>query len=128
MEKEKEATHQVLDLIYTPDEGQECYEGTEQECYDFIQEQEEWSGAAFLYKVVPIVRKSALARDFRTDVNAHLMDIYSGIGIDRPINHDQILDFVAEDIQESADPLNWHSGDVAIAFRRWIEAQFISDC
>ena len=49
-----EATHQVLDLVYTPDEGQECYEGTEQECYDFIQQQ---GGAIFMYKVVPIVRK-----------------------------------------------------------------------
>ena len=49
-----EATHQVLDLVYTPDEGQECFEGTEQECYDFIQQQ---GGATFMYKVVPIVRK-----------------------------------------------------------------------
>ena len=49
-----EATHQVLDLVYTPDEGQECYEGTEQECYDFIQQQ---GDAIFMYKVVPIVRK-----------------------------------------------------------------------
>ena len=49
-----EATHQVLDLVYTPDEGQECYEGTEQECYDFIQQQ---GDAIFMYKVVPIVHK-----------------------------------------------------------------------
>jgi len=48
-----EATHQVLDLVYTPGEGQECFEGTEQECYDFINQQ----GATFMYKVVPIVRK-----------------------------------------------------------------------
>lgn len=44
------ATHQVLDLVYTPEEGQECFEGTEQECYDFINEQ---GGATFMYKVVP---------------------------------------------------------------------------
>lgn len=55
-----EATHQVLDLVYTPDEGQECFEGTEQECYDFIQQQ---GGATFMYKVVPIVRNSALANE-----------------------------------------------------------------
>ena len=48
-----EATHQVLDLVYTPDEGQECFEGTEQECYNFIQQQ---GNATFMYKVVPIVR------------------------------------------------------------------------
>jgi len=45
-------THTVLDLVYTPDEGQECFSGTEQECYDFINEQ---GGAIFTYKVVPIV-------------------------------------------------------------------------
>lgn len=55
-----EATHQVLDLVYTPDEGQECFEGAEQECYDFIQQQ---GGATFMYKVVPIVRKSKLTND-----------------------------------------------------------------
>jgi hypothetical protein len=43
-------THQVLDLVYTPDEGQECFDGSEQECYDFIQQQ---GGATFMYKVVP---------------------------------------------------------------------------
>lgn len=55
-----EATHQVLDLVYTPDEGQECFDGTEQECYDFIQKQ---GGATFMYKVVPIVRKGAVANE-----------------------------------------------------------------
>ena len=55
-----EATHQVLDLVYTPDEGQECFEGTEQECYDFIEQQ---GGSTFMYKVVPIVRKCALANE-----------------------------------------------------------------
>jgi hypothetical protein len=55
-----EATHQVLDLVYTLDEGQECFEGTEQECYDFIQQQ---GGATFMYEVVQIVRKSVLANE-----------------------------------------------------------------
>ena len=43
-------THQVLDLVYTPDEGQECFDGSEQECYDFIKQQ---GDAPFMYKVVP---------------------------------------------------------------------------
>jgi len=46
-------THQVLDLVYTPDEGQECFSGTEQECYNFINEQD---GVTFTYKVVPIIK------------------------------------------------------------------------
>lgn len=66
-------------------------------------------------------------KEFRTDVNVHLTDIYQAIGIDRPSNHEDILDFVAEDVMETADPLNWHSGDVAIAFRRWVEHQSETD-
>jgi len=49
------ATHEVLDLVYTPEEGQECFRGTHQECVDFINEQ---GGATFTYKIVPIVRKA----------------------------------------------------------------------
>ena len=44
-------THKVLDLVYTPEEGQECFSGTKQECNDFINEQ---GDATFTYKVVPI--------------------------------------------------------------------------
>ena len=46
------ASHEVLDLVYTKDEGQKCFQGTEQECYSFIEEQ---GGATFMYKVVPII-------------------------------------------------------------------------
>lgn len=43
-------THEVLDLVYTPEEGQECFSGTESECYEFVESQ---GGASFMYKVVP---------------------------------------------------------------------------
>ena len=56
-------------------------------------------------------------------VEACIIDIYMAIGIDRPHNHDAILDFCFNDVNEAACPDNWHSGDVDIAFRRWIEAQ-----
>ena len=29
-------THKVLNLIYTEEEGQECFSGTYQECLDFV--------------------------------------------------------------------------------------------
>lgn len=51
MDTQTKPTHIVLDLVYTPDEGQECFSGTEVECYEFIQQQ---GGATFMYKVVPI--------------------------------------------------------------------------
>lgn len=65
-------------------------------------------------------------KEFIADVETHLYNIYKAIGIDRPENHEDILDFVTNDVIETAvietaDPENWHSGDVAIAFRRWVE-------
>ena len=47
-------THEVLDLFYSPDEGQECFRGTHKECIDFINEQ---GNTTFMYKIVPIVRE-----------------------------------------------------------------------
>lgn len=46
-------THQVIDLVYHEDEGNNVFAGTEQECYDFINGQ---GSDAFTYKVVPIIR------------------------------------------------------------------------
>jgi len=66
-------------------------------------------------------------KEFIKEVEILLLVLYSNIGIDKPTNHDDILEFIANDIQETADPENWHDGDVAIAFRRWIEAQAKED-
>lgn len=62
-------------------------------------------------------------KKFKQDVEAILIGIYSAIGMDRPSNHEEILDYIANDVAETADPVEWHSGDVGIAFRRWIEKQ-----
>jgi hypothetical protein len=64
-------------------------------------------------------------KNFKQEVEILLFVLYGNMGIDKPENHDDILEFIANDVQETADPLNWHDGDVAIAFRRWIEEQNI---
>lgn len=45
-------THVVLDLHYMSEEGQECFDGTEQECYEFAATQ----SPHFMYKVVPMTQ------------------------------------------------------------------------
>ena len=47
---QEQITHIVLDLFYTPDEGQECFCGTIEECNDFVVKQSDF----FMYKVVPL--------------------------------------------------------------------------
>lgn len=57
----------------------------------------------------------------KKDIDVILKNILSSIGMDVPSNYDSILDFVHNDVIETADNENWHSGDVVIAFRRFIE-------
>lgn len=57
----------------------------------------------------------------RKEIESLLIDIFDRIGIDTPSNFDEIAKFCYEDVCACADPVNWHDGDVAIAFRRWIE-------
>lgn len=52
-----------------------------------------------------------------------LIRMWKNMGMDIPDNFEVIVQYCYEDVCETADPKNWHSGDVAIAFRRWIEAQ-----
>ena len=60
-------------------------------------------------------------------ITSMLIDIFDRINIDTPWNFDQILEFVVEDVEETADKENWHDGDVAIAFRRWIESNSVNN-
>lgn len=52
-----------------------------------------------------------------------LIDMWSSIGMDIPSNYEDIVQFCFEDVEDTADKDKWHSGDVVIAFRRWIEEQ-----
>lgn len=46
-------THLVLDLAYLPEEGQDVFSGTKQECDDFVASQSDH----FMYKVVPMTKQ-----------------------------------------------------------------------
>ena len=45
------------------------------------------------------------------------------LGMDAPSNFDEIVDFIYDDVCETADKDEWHCGDVMIGFRRWIESR-----
>ena len=65
----------------------------------------------------------AQVKEKRMAVQNILILLLNNIGMDAPENIEAITDFVFDDVCETADPVEWHSGDVAIALRRWIEAQ-----
>jgi len=54
-----------------------------------------------------------------------LIRLWSEMGMDVPANFEAIVQYVYEDVCETADPVNWSDGDVTIGFRRWIEEQNI---
>jgi hypothetical protein len=58
----------------------------------------------------------------KDEIERILIDMWAAIGIDIPDNYEDIVQFCYEDVCETADEDNWHSGDVSIAFRRWIES------
>ena len=57
------------------------------------------------------------------EVNVHLMRMYKTMGIDKPENHEDILDYVVNDLLETADLDNWNASDVTTSFKRWVEHQ-----
>ena len=60
---------------------------------------------------------------YNGEIESMLIDIFDRIGIQTPSNFDDIVKFCVDDVRETADLDDWHSGDVEIAFKRWIEAQ-----
>jgi hypothetical protein len=56
-------------------------------------------------------------------IETMLIDKWGQIGMDIPNNFESIVTYCYEDVCGAADPENWHDGDVAIAFRRYIEDQ-----
>lgn len=57
------------------------------------------------------------------DIEQTLLITFSNTGMDCPSNFDEILEFVVEDVNETADPIDWSDADVIIGLRRWIESK-----
>jgi hypothetical protein len=61
------------------------------------------------------------------EIELCLLALFALLNMDKPMNFDQIVDYIFNDMAESADGENWSDGDVVIGFRRWIEGQFRDD-
>lgn len=59
-------------------------------------------------------------------IEVMLTAIYMRIGIDRPSNHDHIIDFIVNDVVETRieGDDSFTSEDVNIAFRRFLESNY----
>jgi hypothetical protein len=59
----------------------------------------------------------------KDEIEEILFDLFVRVGMDVPDNYEDIVQYCYEDVCETADPIDWHDGDVIIAFRRWVESQ-----
>jgi hypothetical protein len=59
--------------------------------------------------------------DKRKEIETLLIDNFDRMNMDIPSNFDHILNFVCEDVEDSADKDNWNESDVVIGLRRFIE-------
>lgn len=74
------------------------------------------------YLCIVKLKQRDMSVEKKKEIVSMVIDIFDRIGIDTPSNFDEIADFIYNDVNETADPIDWHDGDVAIAFRRWIES------
>jgi len=54
-------------------------------------------------------------------ITESVIDMFDRINIQKPNNFDEINEFIYEDVCKTASNKNWNEGDIAYAFRRWIE-------
>lgn len=59
----------------------------------------------------------------KDEIEKSLISIWTSIGMDVPENFEDIVQYVYEDVCETADPVEWNNSDVVIGFRRWIESK-----
>lgn len=70
-------------------------------------------------QLLPKVKNRTVEK--KAEIESMVIDLFSNIGIDIPSNYEDIVQYIYEDVCETADEENWNSGDVLIAFRRWIQ-------
>jgi len=59
----------------------------------------------------------------KDDIEFIFINIIKKIGIDIPNNWEDIVQFIYEDVLDTADKDNWTSEDVSIGFRRYLETK-----
>jgi hypothetical protein len=56
----------------------------------------------------------------KDEIEMRFINLITKIGMDIPDNFEDIVQFIYEDICETADEVNWNDSDIVIGFRRWI--------
>ena len=63
----------------------------------------------------------------RIDIDFILSNIWKLINMNKPENHERIVEYILNDIYLTADPINWNNADVVIGLRRWMEEASVNN-
>jgi hypothetical protein len=79
-------------------------------------------------KIVSLRKQLELSKDTfslkkKDEIETRFINIITKIGMDIPNNFEEIVQYIYEDVCQTADPDNWNDDDIIIAFRRWIESK-----
>jgi len=67
--------------------------------------------------------KDSFSLKKKDEIETRFINIITKIGMDIPNNFEEIVQYIYEDVCETADPDTWNDDDIIIAFRRWIESK-----
>ncbi len=59
----------------------------------------------------------------KDDIESIFINLIARMEMEIPENYEDIVQYIYEDVLETADPINWSVDDVVIGFRRWIESK-----
>lgn len=59
----------------------------------------------------------------KDDIESIFINLIARMEMDIPENYEDIVQYIYEDVLETADTINWSVDDVVIGFRRWIESK-----
>jgi hypothetical protein len=59
----------------------------------------------------------------KDEIERRFINLITRIGMDIPDNYEDIIQYIYEDVCETADENYWNDSDIAIGFRRWIESK-----
>ena len=87
-------------------------------CWNCGSEGSEYYNLVFSGHNIKIPEK--IVKDSKSDIGDAVSELLTKIGMDKPANYDEMVEFIFNDVKETASD-EWTSEDIIIAFRRFIE-------
>jgi hypothetical protein len=58
----------------------------------------------------------------KDEIEKRFINLITKINMDIPDNYEDIVQYIYEDVCETADKVNWNDNNIVIGFKKWIES------